>query len=1005
MKRSFVLGATVAVLVYFNAAQIVQGAVQPGSAASVLRGIPLKPDPPFAVDGDLSDWADVPNVLVLDRPEQVVWGRGAWQSPADLSGKVQLAWRREHLFLAVSVTDDQLRQTQQGDGIWRGDHVELYLDVRPDADPSRKALGAGQFQFAFSPGNFRHTGDALADCRPEAYCFRPSGATVEGVRVGARRTEQGWTLEAAVPWSLLGVKLPARGYALNYEVGISDTDTPEPKQESMMTTSTARWAISRDRFVPAVLAGSDGVPPVVVRRVPVFDEVRLAQGQGRSLSFTAPAAPEGRDAVLVLEARLDTPKVAGHTPALRLILNGKPLAGDRLLNKPRRAPSRGGQVYSMVAGDRFTTYYTPDFKSPDSHPHYGLLNGIRACLFELRVTDLLRVGQNTLEVRNAADPRVQRTLVAAEARLEFRPPPPPAKQRASAPSGPLPVCEVRMPLRTDFSMRKLPENRLEVQVSGRRFIIESRFSTPRPGWVRGGDNPWFRFERRIEKGDEAVIVRDTFTNLTNKPLALMHRYEIQFEKRPDNVWLAGLRRTGAAAKVSQPANPTTFAGTGSAGIGLLPLNDVFRVHTLNYLVGNTVGLADNNLALAPRARYTAEWAIVPADSGDYWRFINAARRLVGANFTIDGAFAFFRADPRLTGKWSDEQTRNFLLFKDVRYACASISYPRYKGRYLHGTAFQKVPHDTWKKAFARRRRLVPTVKNLVYFHCFLDVTDDAPERFADARILRPDGSQADYGRPWQRLFFPSTTNSYGPAIARNVDIILDDIGADGVYWDEHEYSAYRYHYGKPWDGFSCDIEPKRMTVARLKSSVTLLSEKWRVALAKRILARGPLIGNGPPVTRAMAALDFPCFVETGSITNCARAHLYSPIALGDHLTERSEQDAYGTMLAALDYGCVYHWYNDVTVIPTHHHLTRYMFPITPLELHAGYIIGRERIVTKKSGLFGWGDDSKMQVHVFDHTGREVKDFKAPILHRDGKTLVELRLPGEWSAAIVRVPGG
>ena len=43
------------------------------------------------------------------------------------------------------------------------------------------------------------------------------------------------------------------------------------------------------------------------------------------------------------------------------------------------------------------------------------------------------------------------------------------------------------------------------------------------------------------------------------------------------------------------------------------------------------------------ATYTAEWAIVPCEAPDYWRFINTCRRLVGANFTIPGAFAFLRA--------------------------------------------------------------------------------------------------------------------------------------------------------------------------------------------------------------------------------------------------------------------------------------------------------------------------------------------------------------------------
>jgi hypothetical protein len=151
----------------------------------------------------------------------------------------------------------------------------------------------------------------------------------------------------------------------------------------------------------------------------------------------------------------------------------------------------------------------------------------------------------------------------------------------------------------------------------------------------------------------------------------------------------------------------------------------------------------------------------------------------------------------------------------------------------------------------------------------------------------------------------------------------------------------------------------------------------------------------------MAALKFPCFVETGSISNCTRAQLYSPIALGDHLTERSEHDAYGTMLAALDYGCLYHWYNDVNVVPTHHHLTRYMYPITPVELHEGFVLGRERIVTKRSGRYGFGDASAHEVHVFDHNSREVDGYSAPWVEQDGKTYTELRLPEGWSAAVVR----
>jgi len=122
--------------------------------------------------------------------------------------------------------------------------------------------------------------------------------------------------------------------------------------------------------------------------------------------------------VLVLKARLDAPKVAGHTPALRLVLNGTPLSGRRLVNKPARAASRAGRIYSLSAGDRMTTFYSPDFTSPDDHPHHGLAEGIEACRFEFRVTDLLRPGENEVEIRNAADRRVERVLIVAEARIE-----------------------------------------------------------------------------------------------------------------------------------------------------------------------------------------------------------------------------------------------------------------------------------------------------------------------------------------------------------------------------------------------------------------------------------------------------------------------------------------------------------------------------------------------------------------------------------------------------------
>ncbi|MPM72709.1 hypothetical protein SDC9_119685 [bioreactor metagenome] len=172
-------------------------------------------------------------------------------------------------------------------------------------------------------------------------------------------------------------------------------------------------------------------------------------------------------------------------------------------------------------------------------------------------------------------------------------------------------------------------------------------------------------------------------------------------------------------------------------------------------------------------------------------------------------------------------------------------------------------------------------------------------------------------------------------------------------------------------------------------------------MIERLLQRGHglLVANGAPFTRRMREFHFPRFTETGSITNLVLSQLYTPISLGDHLTVKTELDAYKDMLKALNYGSVYYYYPDI--VPANPTLTSFMFPITPVALGKGYIIGRERILTNTSGLFGWGDDSGFTAHVFDRAGRETAKIAVPKIVRDGKTYAEVRIPEGFSAALVR----
>ncbi len=738
----------------------------------------------------------------------------------------------------------------------------------------------------------------------------------------------------------------------------------------------------------------------------------LPVGAKREVPFSGLSVPPGRELVLALKARLDSPRPAGYTRGMRLTVNGQTLDGARLVNWEREEPRVNGELMSPAAGETFNVPYSPDFDAPNKHPSYALQSGPKLCRYELRVTDLVRDSDNRLIIENSASAELNKTLVIADVRLEVREPVV-ARPKRPAPTGPLPVVRPALQHKVDYRLVRHEDGTIEIGVGGATFRVEAEFSTPEPAWVRG-PNQYFDHQKDIQQHDEWIVVRDTFINRTAENLPLVHRHRVTGESSWKKVWLAGLSPSALVNTSAEPASPTTYGEAEKVGIGVLPLDDVFQVHVTNFSTENQVGLADNQLVLKPGASYTAEWAILPTAQADYYAFLNAVRRLRDVNFTLEGSFAFLRADPRLGAtKWSDQECVDFIRFKNAHFVTSGISWPRHQGRYPHGTSFPLMDWSVTKEQIARLRKLVPEAKHLKYYHCFIDTLDESPQRYADARLLRADGTHADYGQPYDRLYVPTHENTFGRDVARNVELILatqpDGLGCDGVYWDEFEYSRYQYAYhlaeggrgGLPWDGVSADIDPKTLKIVRLKSSVELISQPFRLALARSILARGPLVANGQPHTRTMLQLHFPRFVETGSISRCSRAQVYSPIALGDHLTERSELDAYRVLLRALDFGCLYYWYNDLTVVPTHPHLTSYMFPATPIELGEGYLIARERIVTNRSGLFGWGDSSRHEVHVFDDQGREVPDFQAPTVVQDGTTFTELRLPEDYSAAIIR----
>jgi len=965
-------------------------------------------DPPIEIDGRFGDWEKIPNVITLDTREHMTYGADMWSGPKDLSAVIRLAWRTGWIAIGAEVTDDRVLQPYAGRDIWKGDHFNFWVDMTPGVAPERTMFGKGQCHVVVSPGSLDATAGGDGALPPEIYVYRPEGLKQQGGEVAARRTETGYVVEAFIPFSRLGVRGPAMGQDANFEVAISDADLDPAKQETFMTYGTEVWVYSRQRMLPMAFGDGNGRAAPPVRGASLFEHHELPPGETLKITFNASSIPENKAPFLFFRARTGSKRVAGYrTGMLSAELNGERVGRDRLSNRPAQSTMMDGRSIGVVSGDDLLTLpYTPTFEAVDRHSGYGLIDNVKACEFEFNVAEVLVEGENTLVFQNHTTSQSGTVYTAVLGKGELRikakvPPPPPPKP---APIGEIPTIEPRRVFPKTYAITGREGTRLHLRVSGSGLSVDSRFSTPDGQW-RTASNTFFEHARKVIEHDEWIEVHDTFRNLTDSDLPIIQEHACALGERFKAAWLGGLKMPAGNGDRQEPQNPSVFAITADAGIGLVPLNDEFHAHVNQVARDGTIILRDRSFYLAPGGTYTAEWAIVPVTEPNVWAFVNAARRLRDVNYTLKYCSAFMYHRWPIY-EWPDTTFRSFVENKGVNFVVKGNEAVRNKnGHYARCTDWMAGPHDDYVNLFKRVREFFPPdkVKTGIYMDPFLDTTEENNVRFKADRGLDSAGNHINYGgsHAYLKLFVPALQEGrWGRELAKMFDVILRDVGADGIYMDEPSYSRARYVYSH-LDGCSADIDPKTFKLVRKKGCVPLLSLDWRRKHFKRVLDEGrPFVANGAPHTRTMARLKYQAFCETGSISNCYRMVLHSPVALGDHLTERKYEDSYRVMMQALDRGCLYAWYTHI--FHTHKAPTAYMYPFTPIELHSGYVIGEERILTNRSGYFGWGDASDFEAHVFDRHGRPTTEINVPRVQRRGKAYAEVRLPEGCMAILVRV---
>lgn len=100
---------------------------RPAPADEPLYPCPPAPTP-ITVDGDLSDWGELP--LLVDTPAQISGDETIWSGPQDCRFAFATRYDATHIYFAVRVWDDVVLENTRVPA-WFEDGVELRFDARP----------------------------------------------------------------------------------------------------------------------------------------------------------------------------------------------------------------------------------------------------------------------------------------------------------------------------------------------------------------------------------------------------------------------------------------------------------------------------------------------------------------------------------------------------------------------------------------------------------------------------------------------------------------------------------------------------------------------------------------------------------------------------------------------------------------------------------------------------------------------------------------------------------
>lgn len=745
--------------------------------------------------------------------------------------------------------------------------------------------------------------------------------------------------------------------------------------------------------------------------------------RGSLIRKFAPVKP-GKQTVLEFEHRIDFPRLGGWAPCMQIEVNDRVVTGmatrkhPRLLNSGLATPGHMDHgTYKRCYSDKWYSFYSPDFEAAKSR--FSPVNP-EAYRVRLDISDLVNShAGNTLRIRFGSDLSgyyrsvgvTDRKPALALRNLSIR--------RFDAPS-PLPpgapsdedtriVMRRKPPVRFNAVLR--PDGGIAVKLGESQFDIAGLFSAPdahnyalgisgKDQWnllkVDGNTlvakNPYYILRRSLEILPNRIDVTDRFQSGMPELGGIRFSYRIPSDSF-DPVYLAG-DSSPIHQEKNGGRNPSVFLADRKAGngLGLVAVDDVFRVQNRQFCRDGAAGIGSENLALPPGGEQTVEWSIYPVNSADYFDFVNQVRRDWDVNFPIRGGF---HLSMNSYGNWDKSGANRFADKIGLAFQSFGVLFWRHLGGEFSGrqgavhgfglmldkvrgypdfneTVEVEPMRRFVRENLARCKEYTPQLKRLIYVHQQYSNEPGDEEKYADCRLIDLSGRRRDAMNGYYKLFVPTLENEFGRRQLEFLKYLLDNFDLDGIYGDEFTYSI-SFTTSRMWDDVSVELD-ERNNVKRKIGFVPLLKLPFLLKVMDYVLReRGrEFVANFSPETRSELKFRFPRFEETYDPSWVFYSHLYTPIQLGDMLVfSGSPAEFMDDVRNALRRGALYYHYMSSAPDKT---ITAYMYPFTPVELHRGYLVGRERILTIYSGEYGIpGEALEYDALVFGPDGAPLPD--------------------------------